>query len=896
MDIHRCRFVPFPPSAINSIAFSHPRPESKAQVSNARVAIGRENGDIELWNPRKGDWQQEKIIVGGKNRSVDSLAWITGPDRKVGDATALGPMRLFSTGYTPTVTEWDIVEGKPRAHASGPHGDIWCMASVSPSAANSAKPVTPRIVVGTVNGELALYSVAEDELRFDKIVARSTTKGTKMLSVAFQNPRTAVVGCSDGTIRVYDIVKGLLLRKMTLGADASGGAKEIIVWSVKCLPNGDIVSADSSGQVCIWDGRTYTQAQRMQSHDQDVLSLACSTDGNVIVSGGMDRRTIVYKKNSGSNRWSKIWGRRYHEHDVKTLATFEVADTSVVLAGGPDATPVLIPLKEAGMENHRRLPMLPHRTPLQSASKARIIISWWGHQVNLWTLQKSFNDLLSDKAPHNDVRENWKLLKTIMINGANHITSASINSDGSLLVVATHSSIKAFNISFASPLKPSTFTVTSIPLAENISTLGAHTVQISPDSKWLTIVQGCDNVCMAPISRSEDSSEEEKDAVVIGPKLQRLKRFAREISNVAAISGLGRYDRSISQVAFSADSNILATADLAGYVDTWAIKDFLPASAQSNTSQEEDEASDDEDEDSVSFWIKNPRGALLPKLIGSPSALSFSNYVPSSPDKALSAPIESKEDIDDYTLLAVTVNFNVTAFNPLKGTLTRWSRRNHRNALPVQMQETRDVVKGILWEGSRAWMYGISFVFMLDLSQDLERPVNKATKALLAAEEATRKRKRSANDSGAGGKMARGALGPVSISKQTTGSNAITEVFEYDSYRSHGAKAAAAEAPRGGDGDDDSDDDDNGADTTSELAKRRAQEMLLQQSAAAFVAAEECTTKPKAYGYTFKYRHILGMVPLSTGAKEGVEVALIERPLWEVDLPERYAGAHEKVR
>ncbi|KAL2890850.1 hypothetical protein HOO65_010208 [Ceratocystis lukuohia] len=891
MDIHRCRFVPFPPGAINSIAVSHPRPESKAQVNNVRVAIGRDNGDIELWNPRKGDWQQEKIIFGGKDRSVDSLAWITGIDHKVGDAAALGPMRLFSTGYTSTVTEWDITEGKPRAHASGPHGDIWCMASVSPtlSSVNSGKPITPRIVVGTVNGELALYSVADDELRFDRIVARSTTKGTKMLSVAFQNPRTAVVGCSDGTIRVYDIVKGMLLRKMTLGADASGGTKEIIVWAVKCLPNGDIVSADSSGQVCIWDGRTYTQAQRIQSHDQDVLSLTCSLDGNTIVSGGMDRRTIVYKKNSGSNRWSKIWGRRYHEHDVKTLATFEVSDTSVVLAGGPDATPVLIPLKEAGMENHRRLPMLPHRTPLQSAPDSRIIVSWWGHQVNIWTLHKSFNELLSEKAcDSKDVRENWKLLKTVMISGDNNITSASISTDGSLLVVATNSSIKAFRIAFSSPLKPSTFNLVSIPLTENIATLGAHTVQISPNGKWLSIVRACDNVYMAPIIETKGNRLEE--SVVIGPKVQRLKRFTRELSNVATASGLGRYDRSITQLAYSADSNMLATADLAGYVDTWVMKDFLGASAQSSASGDEED-SDDEDENAVSSWVKNPRGALLPKLVGSPSALSFSNYVPSSPEKALLAPIESKDDVDDYTLLAVTVNFNVTAFNTLKGTLTRWSRRNHRSALPTQMLETRDVVKGILWEGSRVWMYGISFVFMLDLNQDLERPTNKTNgRTLLTAEDATRKRKRSANDSGAGGKMARGTLGPVSIGKQTAGSTTVTEVFEYDTYRSHGAKAAAAEAPRGEDGEDESDDDE--MDGTSELAKRRAQEMQLQQSA----AADDGTTKPKAYGFTFKYRHILGMVPLSAGTNEGVEVALIERPLWEVDLPERYAGAHEKVR
>ncbi len=122
---------------------------------------------------------------------------------------------------------------------------------------------------------------------------------------------------------------------MTLGTDLSGGSKNIIVWSVKCLPNGDIVSGDSTGQVCIWDGKTYTQAQRIQSHSQDVLCLSVSADGSKIVSGGMDRKTAIYEPIAGqSGRWSKVFHRRYHQHDVKAMASFEGKGMSVVVSGG----------------------------------------------------------------------------------------------------------------------------------------------------------------------------------------------------------------------------------------------------------------------------------------------------------------------------------------------------------------------------------------------------------------------------------------------------------------------------------------------------------------------------------------------------------------------------------
>jgi U3 small nucleolar RNA-associated protein 4 len=156
-----------------------------------------------------------------------------------------------------------------------------------------------------------------------------------MVSITFQSRKVVIVGCSDSTIRAYDITKGHMLRRMTLGSDLVGGSKDIIVWSVKCLPNGNIVSGDSTGQICIWDGKTYTQAQRIQGHKSDVLSLATSADGSAIMSGGMDRRTILYKQGSGSGqRWSKVWGRRYHDHDVKTMATFEHGRISVVVSGG----------------------------------------------------------------------------------------------------------------------------------------------------------------------------------------------------------------------------------------------------------------------------------------------------------------------------------------------------------------------------------------------------------------------------------------------------------------------------------------------------------------------------------------------------------------------------------
>ncbi|MBE3043451.1 hypothetical protein IMZ48_12945 [Candidatus Bathyarchaeota archaeon] len=335
MDIHRCRFVLYPPAPINALAFSHPQAQTPGQAASARLAVGRENGDIEIWNPLNGSWLQEKVIHGGLDRSVDGLVWVNEPDQRLGDDKIVtGRLRLFSIGSSSTITEWDLVKGVPKRHATGAHGEIWCLGA-QPVKSDSATPQqTTRLIAGTIKGELISYSIEDDTLRFDRVLVRSQTKKHQLLSMAFVNRHTAVVGCSDSTIRVYDLRKGMMTKTMTLGSDLAGGSKDIIVWSVKCLPGGDIVSADSTGQICIWDGKTLTLAQRLQSHDSDALSLAVSGDGSLITSGGMDRRTIFYKKLAGSGRWGKVWSRRYHEHDVKAMASLESGSKNVIVSGG----------------------------------------------------------------------------------------------------------------------------------------------------------------------------------------------------------------------------------------------------------------------------------------------------------------------------------------------------------------------------------------------------------------------------------------------------------------------------------------------------------------------------------------------------------------------------------
>lgn len=355
MDIHRCRFVPYPPSAINALAFSHSSSlESKHRgPPTLRLAIGRANGDIEIWNPQKGAWFQESVLKGGKDRSIEGLVWIQDPEELNKDGSKLsGKLRLFSIGYSTSVTEWDLATGLPARHCAGNYGEIWCI-TAQPRQINGPIISTAEggpeqqgrvsqsqdIAVGCADGAVVIFSTTNGDLQFSRSLTTSSSKKARVLSIAYQSPHVVVTGHADSTIRVFDVRSRQLLRSMSLGAGPAGGPKEILVWAVRCACDGTIVSGDSTGTVRFWDGQTYGMIQRIKGHVADVLDLAVSADGKSAISGGMDRRTTFYRrkeigKKGEKCRWKEITHQRLHKHDVKALAAYETKSMSILVSGG----------------------------------------------------------------------------------------------------------------------------------------------------------------------------------------------------------------------------------------------------------------------------------------------------------------------------------------------------------------------------------------------------------------------------------------------------------------------------------------------------------------------------------------------------------------------------------
>ncbi|BCR94378.1 small subunit rRNA maturation protein UTP4 [Aspergillus luchuensis] len=953
MDIHRCRFVPYNPQAINALAFSHPPSAELAGrgVPTLRLAIGRANGDIEIWNPLRGAWFQETVLRGGKDRSIEGLAWTLDPPEPGPDGSKLpGRLRLFSIGYSTVVTEWDIEQGRPLRHSSGNYGEIWCLAAQprwQATRGKDGKLLPPaegeftgqHLAAGCADGSIVILSTADNDLKYLRTM-RPSTKRSRVLSVTFQNRNTLVAGYADSSIRLYDIRSGQLLRTISLGKGPAGGTKELLVWSVKCLPDGTIVSGDSAGEIRFWDAKNYALIQRLQGHLADTLDIAVSAKGDTVVSGGADQRTVVYRKKDGEKgdkkaRWTEVMHRRYHTHDVKTFAVYETRDISIAVSGGPDAAPVVLPLREFGKEHHRKLSSLPQIPQLASSPASRLVMSFWDREVSIWRLHRG-------PATHENADgQRHRLVGKVLIQGEENITSAMLSADGKILVVATISTIKLFSVRRRKGDEKGTLRIQKLDVPKALAEDGARVVTVAPNGQWVCVVRPNSAMYLARIKPASTAQEKPH----IHTQLVKLNRASRHTRFEKASHGtLGEYERSVRCVVFSDDSKVLASGDLSGCVDTWALQNAEDApKKRDNAAGSDDESSDDEDQPVIDGerWTHAAGESPIPRLKSGVVLLSFR-----PPNPAKTKLLINGVAKDEHRLMALTSEHQLVEFDAVEGKLSDWSRRNPKAFLPEEFRGVKDRAMGCVWDLSaareRLWLYGTSWLWMFDLNQDFPSPEelnasadnhedeNASTQT--SKKSAAQKRKRNPFEeeenarkkpnSGAGDRipLAQSDLFFAAKMRKIVGSDegqgewmsldkerprapdADDEAYDYDEAYTANNDVALARLRR-----------ERQFVETSTLLKRvsiggkqdklllggdvespSAQKQLVPASADA--KSNQQQQPSRRWWHTYKYRDLLGIVPLGSDADdvEGdsdshfLEVAVVERPMWDVDLPGRY--------
>lgn len=556
---------------------------------------------------------------------------------------------------------------------------------------------------------------------------------------------------------------------------------------------------------------------------------------------------------------------------------------------------------------------------MASAPASRLLVSWWDREVRIWRVKQ--------RVTENDPP---RLVSRLALKGEENITSASISEDGTLLAVATVGSVKIFQLETRKAADVSGMRIRKL---ESTQLPGARLLQFSLDGKWLSIITHSNEVLLA---RLVVETDEPTKARVL-PKLVQLRRLQRKTGNLDALNGSwGNYYRTITHAQFSHDSSVFAVGDLAGYIDTWVAEGHEDVNAPEMDIADDGHAAvesdaEDSDEDEMSskrsivffgqHWIRNPSGHLLPRLDSAPLILSFR-----PPSATSSKPLPNgniavhptrhnphahSHDLpqEEELLWALTAQHHVYEFDVLNGRLSDWSRRNPSINLPETFKGVRDRAMGCIWDVNvdrqRLWIYGISWLFMFDLSQDFALESSDEfgdEKALmLATPDSSRKRKRE--------------FEPVSLRKQATGAGG--RIPEKEAFGLVGKMRKIT----GGEGGETSwvtldktpeiSDDESGPENSVLPALRRdaANEDELDSAGNDQSLTKKQGGQGKNWWHTYKYRPILGIVPISGGGrKEGgeiggavsseqpVEVVLVERPSWDLDLPPRFVSSHERER
>jgi U3 small nucleolar RNA-associated protein 4 len=892
MDVHRSRFVPYPSSPISAVAFSRNSDSGYSGVVPAlKLAIGRENGSIEIWDPQKGLWNQE-VVFAGENQSVDALVWTQDPDEKDAEGNVVvGQQRLFSTASTAAVTEWDLATGQPKRKSTGNFSEVWCIAAQpkpKPGKSSDEEPRAQDIVGGCGDGAIVLLSTQNDDLEFKRFLARVSGKRARCMSVAYKDQDIVVAGFADSMIRIFDTRNGSLLRNMSLGVGIPGAPKNAMVWQVKCLPNGDIVSADSNGEVRFWDGKSYSLSQRLTGHDADCLDLIVSNDGRSVFSGGLDGRIAVYRQTvqqNGRKSWAKGSHRRVHQGEVKAMASFDSKHLSVVVSGGNDITPMVTPLREYGKENLRGLPSLPSQSPVTSAPKARLLVSWWDQEIHIWRIARQYTleALPEQQRPR-------KLVAKITLDSRHPLTSVSISPDGKLLAASTNSEVKAFQL--RKRVDSDGLAVRRLEVPDDLTDSGARLVSFSHDGKWLAAATPENEV---QIVRFTMDTEKPKHFKII----DRVVDLDRPRRKTQRVSGYNKYDQAITRMAFSDDGSVLVTGDLSGHLDSWVLEghEDLTAPALDLAKHDSEKGSDDgasdsdfssdsdDDDDAVAVfygqhWTDNPNGHLLPKLDSSPLVLTFR---PQADKAAANDLINGNPGVHStrsnphahahtlpqgqYRLFTITARHQMYELDVLAGKLSDWSRRNPTAVLPEDFTKIRDRTVGAVWDTSaqreRIWLYGSTWVFMLNVGQNLDEgmvlPSSKKRRPSEYEDEASGMSKRTKGaSSGAGSKMpaSHRAPGHAGSIKLTSNDGQV--------------EAVAVRSDNDEDGDVAMEDDNDDAEGL-QLTRLRSEDAT---------AGVQGQYERKFWG-TFKYRPILGMVPLADEDGKGedvLEVVVVERP------------------
>ncbi|KAI9476039.1 MAG: WD40-repeat-containing domain protein [Benjaminiella poitrasii] len=669
MEVHRCRFVEYQPAAINTLDFT------PSTVKNSQLAVGRANGNIEIWDPNH-KYRLVKTLPGGEDLSVESVVWahqnvVANPDPeddpedlvREREILLAQPPRLFSSGLNPYIMEWDTTTMTVKKSCDTNGGAVWCLAVNSKGT---------RLAAGCEDGRVRLFDIADGNLEY--IRSFEPQKG-RVLSVAWAPDDEYIVsGGSDSAIRTWNPHTGRTIQRMTVSKKRK---EQTLVWAVAALKNNTIVSGDSLGAVTFWDNSMGIARQTFRAHGADVLCLAASKDGNLLFSAGVDRKINCFrrtmKKKSGDSvkDWISVGNRRYHWHDIRALALDERPKVNSIVSGGVDVELVACPAVEFPKLIQNRLPPFPHRYIVSMSKSQQLIMATFFNSISLWRLGKAANiDLSSKQAALPEMVEPHQLALELKLKPECNITSSALSEDANWVAVADIDNVRLFRVNQGS--EPGKLEVKkqrafgrelNSYLESHHAAPGGHHVLFTPGSDKLIIINPESRILIVDLTKWEEGSFE----------------VLREFGHHRGLDseGSSSEDQAVATVVsltVSSDGQWLATADDVNRIHVFNL-------------------------DNLKHHLQLPQGSVPH------TALSFNDFRPNELLVALATNAFYIYDVEHKRL-------------------TNWSSI-HQDMSKSRLLEQRDRIRGVMYnpaDKDKMILYGSGYMCLVDIE---DKPVAK---------------------------------------------------------------------------------------------------------------------------------------------------------------------------
>lgn len=485
--VHRCRFIDYTPGNITALSFSHTS-TTKLTPSDLRLALGRSNGDIEIWNPRD-NWCQELVVQGGKDRSIEGLVWCNIPGE---------PLRLFSIGGSTVVTEWDLTTGLPLKNYDCNSGVIWSLAI------NGSQD---KLAVGCDNGSVVIIDISGGKgvLEHEVILTRQESR---VLTLTWNKDDFVIGGCADGRIRVWctrkdDENRGRLVHTMKVDKSKK---ESTLVWCVLYLPEtNQIVSGDSTGSIKFWDFHYATLIQSFKAHEADVLCLSTDINNGSVFSAGVDRKIFQFSnvQTGKTKKWVNTSNRLFHSNDIRTIASYQSKGADFLVSGGVEKTLVISSLTSFSDGNYKKLPLVvPFKKNVLVNKEQRLVLMWQESTVKIWVI-----------GTETDNEKNYRLVCKLTLKDEQNISSCALSPDGQVLIVGRPSTTKVFHLQ---PMD-TRMKVTKLD-NEFLLKTGCKYVKFTSESA-IVMVSSNDNVFSLDLEADDDEKPDEFEL----PDIQQTK-------------------------------------------------------------------------------------------------------------------------------------------------------------------------------------------------------------------------------------------------------------------------------------------------------------------------------------------------------------------------------------